>query len=64
MALKRLFSDWSLSATAAGFLAVLISYAGPLAIFFQAGASAGISPEMMTSWVWALTTGAAVPVSF
>lgn len=52
--------DLSLPAVAAGFLAVLVSYAGPLAIFFQAGASAGVSPAMMTSWVWAISIGAAV----
>ncbi|MFH7587813.1 benzoate/H(+) symporter BenE family transporter [Oceanimonas smirnovii] len=52
--------DLSLPAVAAGFLAVLVSYAGPLAIFFQAGASAGVSQEMMTSWVWAISLGAAV----
>ncbi|HLT14990.1 MAG TPA: benzoate/H(+) symporter BenE family transporter [Marinobacter sp.] len=50
----------SLPAVVAGFLAVLVSYSGPLAIFFQAGASAGISTEMMTSWVWAISMGAAV----
>ncbi|KMQ73217.1 benzoate/H(+) symporter BenE family transporter [Marinobacter subterrani] len=52
--------DLSLPAIVAGFLAVLVSYSGPLAIFFQAGASAGISPEMMTSWVWAISMGAAI----
>ncbi|MBM7455787.1 benzoate membrane transport protein [Oceanisphaera litoralis] len=52
--------DLSLPAVAAGFLAVLVSYAGPLAIFFQAGASAGISEQMMTSWVWAISIGAAI----
>lgn len=54
----------SLPAVVAGFLAVLVSYSGPLAIFFQAGASAGISTEMMTSWVWAISMGAAVSGSF
>ncbi|MCE8018439.1 benzoate/H(+) symporter BenE family transporter [Halomonas sp. MCCC 1A17488] len=52
--------DWSLSAVTAGFVAVLISYAGPLAIFFQAAQSADISPPMMSSWVWAISIGAAV----
>ncbi len=33
--LKTLKQDWSLSATIAGFLAVLISYSGPLIIFFK-----------------------------
>ncbi|SDL23481.1 benzoate membrane transport protein [Modicisalibacter muralis] len=55
-----LHRDWSVSAVTAGFLAVLISYAGPLAIFFQAAQSADISPAMMTSWVWAISLGAAV----
>jgi len=58
--MQKLLKDLSLSAAVAGFLAVLVSYAGPLAIFFQAGASAGISTEMMTSWVWAISMGAAI----
>ena len=52
--------DFSLSAVTAGFLAVLISYAGPLVIFFQAGQSAHVSAEMMSSWVWAISIGAGV----
>jgi benzoate membrane transport protein len=55
-----MFKDWSISAVTAGFLAVLISYSGPLAIFFQAADSAGISAAMMTSWVWSISIGAAV----
>lgn len=35
-AIRAIGNDWSVSAITAGFLAVLISYAGPLAIFFQA----------------------------
>jgi len=58
--MPRLLNDLSLPAIVAGFLAVLVSYSGPLAIFFQAGASAGISTEMMTSWVWAISMGAAI----
>ncbi|WMC10454.1 benzoate/H(+) symporter BenE family transporter [Oceanimonas pelagia] len=58
--MKAFLRDLSLPAVAAGFLAVMVSYAGPLAIVFQAGASAGISQEMMTSWVWAISIGAAV----
>ncbi len=58
--MSRFLEDLSLSAVVAGFLAVLVSYSGPLAIFFQAGASAGISTEMMTSWVWAISMGAAI----
>ena len=52
--------DFSISAVTAGFLAVLISYSGPLIIFFQAAQSAEVSTAMMTSWVWAISVGAAL----
>jgi len=52
--------DWSISAITAGFLAVLISYAGPLVIFFQAAKVANMPNEMIASWVWAISMGAAV----
>jgi benzoate membrane transport protein len=54
------FKDFSISAVAAGFLAVLVSYSGPLIIFFTAAQSAQVSPEMISSWVWAISIGAAV----
>ena len=57
--LKTLKDDWSISATAAGFLAVLISYAGPLVIFFQAAQKADVSSAMMISWIWGISIGAA-----
>ena len=56
----QLHKDWSVPAITAGFVAVLVSYSGPLAIFFQAAQSADISNTMMTSWVWAISIGAAV----
>lgn len=56
--LARLRRDLSFSAVAAGFLAVLISYAGPLIIVFQAAQAAGVSPEVTASWVWAISVGA------
>jgi benzoate membrane transport protein len=51
---------WSVSAVAAGLLAVIISYAGPLAIFFQAARSAHVGNDIVASWVWAISMGAAV----
>ncbi len=57
---KQLHKDLSIPAITAGFVAVLVSYSGPLAIFFQAAQSAEISSAMMTSWVWAISIGAAV----
>ncbi|MCK0745224.1 benzoate/H(+) symporter BenE family transporter [Chromohalobacter nigrandesensis] len=56
----NLHKDWSIPAITAGFVAVLVSYSGPLAIFFQAAESAEISSAMMTSWVWAISIGAAI----
>lgn len=58
--LKTLKNDWSISATVAGFLAVLISYSGPLIIFFQAAQRAHVSTNMMVSWIWGISIGAAV----
>ncbi|MDR6795869.1 benzoate/H(+) symporter BenE [Acinetobacter calcoaceticus] len=58
--LKTLKNDWSISATVAGFLAVLISYSGPLIIFFQAAQRAHVSTDIMVSWIWGISIGAAV----
>ncbi|XZT08958.1 benzoate/H(+) symporter BenE [Acinetobacter baumannii] len=57
---KTLKNDWSISATVAGFLAVLISYSGPLIIFFQAAQHAHVSIDMMVSWIWGISIGAAI----
>ncbi|KEA65326.1 Benzoate transport protein [Marinobacterium lacunae] len=51
--------DLSLSAITAGFLAVLVSYSGPLLIFFQAAQSAQVGSDMLASWVWSVSIGAA-----
>lgn len=59
--IQTLKNDWSLSASVAGFLAVLISYAGPLIIFFQAAQAAQVSDAMMASWIWGISIGAAIP---
>lgn len=58
--LQTLKRDWSISATVAGFLAVLISYSGPLIIFFQAAQQAQVPTDMMTSWIWGISIGAAL----
>ncbi|WP_221794184.1 benzoate/H(+) symporter BenE family transporter [Oceanobacter mangrovi] len=55
-----MLKDISVSAIVAGLMAVLVSYSGPLAIVFQAGDSAGISHQMMTSWIWAISMAAGV----
>lgn len=56
--LATLRRDLSLPAVLAGFLAVVISYSGPLVIFLQAGHAAGVSDSVMSSWIWAISLGA------
>lgn len=51
---------WSVSAVTAGLLAVIISYAGPLAIFFQAAHTAHVGNDVLASWVWSISIGAAI----
>ncbi|WP_300654407.1 benzoate/H(+) symporter BenE family transporter [Pseudomonas sp.] len=58
--MKALINDCSLSAVVAGFIATVISYAGPLVIIFQAAESAGLSHAVLSSWVWAISIGSAV----
>ncbi|MEN3275747.1 MAG: benzoate rane transport protein [Massilia sp.] len=49
-----------LPAIVAGFLAVLVSFSGPLAIFYQAAEAARVSNAMFASWVWGISIGAGV----
>lgn len=52
--------DWAVTAWVAGFLAVLISYAGPLVILIQAAQAGNVSNAELTSWIWAISMGAGV----
>ena len=58
--MKGLMRDFSLSAAVAGFIATVISYAGPLVIIFQAADSAHLPRELLSSWVWAISIGSAL----
>jgi benzoate membrane transport protein len=58
--MKTLIKDFSLSAAVAGFIATIISYAGPLVIIFQAAKSAGLSADVLSSWIWAISIGSGV----
>jgi len=49
--------DFSLSASVAGVIAVMVSYGGPAAIIFQAASLAGLSADQLTSWIWAISIG-------
>lgn len=53
-------SDISGSAIGAGFLAVLVSYAGPLLIYLSASEAMGIDKDGFSSWVFAISVAAGV----
>lgn len=52
--------DWSLSATLAGFVAVVVSYAGPLLVVLEAARAAELSSAQTASWVWAISVGSGI----
>src|SRR5690606_21954918 len=58
--MKTLLQDLSLSAVVAGFIATVISYAGPLVIIFQVAQAADMPQAALTSWVWAISIGSGV----
>ncbi|WP_434608601.1 benzoate/H(+) symporter BenE family transporter [Pseudomonas sp. R1-7] len=58
--MDTLRKDLSISAIIAGFIAVIISYAGPLIIVFQAAKEAQLPQEMVSSWIWAISIGSGV----
>ncbi|WP_312373535.1 benzoate/H(+) symporter BenE family transporter [Stutzerimonas nitrititolerans] len=58
--MKTLIRDCSLSAVVAGFIATIISYAGPLVIIFQAAKAGGLPHDVLSSWVWTTSIGSGV----
>ncbi|AQR65810.1 benzoate transporter [Aquaspirillum sp. LM1] len=59
-ALKVFLQDCSVSAVVTGLVAVMVSYAGPLVIVFQAAKSGQLTPEQLSSWLWAISIGSGV----
>lgn len=53
----QFFKDLSPSAFTAGFVAVLVGFTSSVAIVFQAALAFGATPEVITSWMWALGLG-------
>ena len=51
------FSDLSVSAATAGFVAVLVGFTSSVAIVFQAATALGATPAQLSSWMWALGLG-------
>lgn len=55
-----MIKDISITAVLAGILAALIAYCGPLLIVFQVAKLAGISDDMLMSWVWGISFGVGI----
>ncbi len=58
--MKRLSADFSISAVVAGLIAVVISYAGPLTIVFQAASAGHLPPAVLSSWILAISVGSGI----
>ena len=56
----RPFSDTSVSAFVAGFVAMMTGYTSSLVLMFQAGRAAHLTDAQISSWIWALSIGMAV----
>ncbi len=54
---RALWRDLSLSAVAAGFIAVLVGFTSSVAIVFAAAQALGATLAQSTSWIWALGLG-------
>ncbi|MFO1495400.1 MAG: benzoate/H(+) symporter BenE family transporter [Lysobacterales bacterium] len=54
---RRLWTDLSLSALTAGFIAVLVGFTSSVAIVFQAATALGATSAQLASWMWALGVG-------
>lgn len=53
-----------MTAIGAGFLAVMVSYSGPLLVYLSAAEAMEISTSMFASWVFAISLGAGVSSIF
>ena len=53
----QFFKDLSPSAVTAGFVEVLVGFTSSVAIVFQAALAFNATPEIITSWMWALGVG-------
>ncbi|MFE0644987.1 benzoate/H(+) symporter BenE family transporter [Streptomyces sp. NPDC058877] len=54
---RGLLRDMSLSAVLAGFVAVVVSYSGPLVIVLAAASAGHLDTAQTGSWVWAISMG-------
>ncbi|GAA1749421.1 benzoate/H(+) symporter BenE family transporter [Kocuria aegyptia] len=57
---RGLRRDWSASAALAGFVAVVVSYSGPVLVVLEAARASGLSAELTSSWLWAVSVGSGI----
>ncbi len=57
---RSFFSDLSLPAVVAGFVAVLVGFTSSVVIVFAAAQALGATPAQTSSWMWALGLGMAL----
>lgn len=53
----RIFKDLHLSTVSAGFVAALVGFTSSVAIVFQTALAFQATPELISSWMWALGLG-------
>jgi benzoate membrane transport protein len=59
--LHRQFArDFSLSAAVAGLIALVATYSGPVLVVVQAARAGHLSSDLLSTWIWALSFGAAL----
>lgn len=58
--MHALKQDLSFSAVVAGCVAVLVSFTGSLIIVLQAAHAAHLPPDIVASWIWAISIGSGV----
>ena len=57
--MNSIYRDFSLSAAVAGLIALLATYSGPVLIVVQASQAGNLPLDLLSTWIWALSVGAA-----
>lgn len=58
--MQAFFKDFSITALVAAVLAIVVSYTGSAVIIFQAAKVAGLSQDITSSWIWAVSIGSGI----
>ena len=55
--IRSFLGDLSVSAVVAGFIAVVVSYSGPMVVVLTAAQTGHLTSGQTTSWIWAISLG-------